>query len=56
MAKVELIRALAACVPKDRGHTVDLHNPDLVILVELYAVRLLELPFLRQYLMMMLLC
>jgi len=37
VAKVELIRALAACVPKDRGHTVDLHNPDLVILVELYA-------------------
>jgi len=37
VAKVQLIPALAACVPKDRGHTVDLHNPDLVILVELYA-------------------
>ncbi|KAF8320964.1 uncharacterized protein EI90DRAFT_3079726 [Cantharellus anzutake] len=35
--KGELIRALAACVPKDRGHSVDLDNPDLVILVELYA-------------------
>jgi len=32
----ELIPALAQCVPADQGHTVDLDEPDLTILVDLY--------------------
>jgi len=36
VSRNELIPALAKCVPTDQGHTVDLENPDLTILVELY--------------------
>ncbi|KDQ14955.1 hypothetical protein BOTBODRAFT_32320 [Botryobasidium botryosum FD-172 SS1] len=36
--KDDLVAQLAACVPKDRGHTVDLKNPELVILVEIFMV------------------
>ncbi|KAG8932824.1 hypothetical protein FRC02_000508 [Tulasnella sp. 418] len=32
----QLIPELAKCVPQDHGHTVDLNNPELVILIEVY--------------------
>jgi len=34
--KDDMIAQLAACVPTDKGHTVDLKNPELVILVEIF--------------------
>lgn len=36
--KDEIIHALAECVPKERGHTVDLTHPDIVILLQVFKV------------------
>nr|GAT48711.1 predicted protein [Mycena chlorophos] len=36
LARDTLIAAIAQCVPQDAGHSVDLGNPDLVILFEVF--------------------
>ncbi|KAF7316689.1 THUMP domain-containing protein [Mycena chlorophos] len=36
LARDTLIATIAQCVPQDAGHSVDLGNPDLVILVEVF--------------------
>ncbi|KAF7312493.1 THUMP domain-containing protein [Mycena indigotica] len=36
MTRDTLIAAVAQCVPKDDGHSVNLENPDLVILIEVF--------------------
>ncbi|CAE6427916.1 unnamed protein product [Rhizoctonia solani] len=36
LAKDEVIKCIAQCVPSDKGHTVDLTNQDTTILVELF--------------------
>ena len=38
--KTELIPLLAACVPSDPGHVVDLEHPEVVIFVQIHKVRL----------------
>ncbi|KAF7327981.1 THUMP domain-containing protein [Mycena kentingensis (nom. inval.)] len=36
LARDPLLAAIAKCIPQDAGHSVDLGNPDLVILVEIF--------------------
>ncbi|CAE6478731.1 unnamed protein product [Rhizoctonia solani] len=36
LTRDEMIKAIAQCVPSDKGHTVDLTNQDTTILVELF--------------------